>query len=117
MSIVTLSRDVCQLLIHLADLTLDDRSKLQPITLSHHTHGIPLAKCTAQHLHRQRVLQFPLDSSLERSGATGLLPPTYSSLPRLLVMMITVLRKSTVRPCPSVRRRSSSICKRTLTRN
>ena len=35
-------------------------------------------------------------------------------LPRLLVMMTTVLVKSTTRPCPSVSRPSSSSCKRTL---
>src|SRR3954452_13116969 len=40
--------------------------------------------------------------------------PTMSSDPRLLVMMITVLRKSTVRPCESVSRPSSSTCNRVL---
>jgi hypothetical protein len=33
-----------------------------------------------------------------------------NSLPMLEVMTITVLRKSTVRPCPSVSRPSSSTC-------
>jgi len=37
-----------------------------------------------------------------------------SPVPKLLVMMITVLRKSTVLPCPSVRRPSSIICNRML---
>ena len=35
-------------------------------------------------------------------------------LPRLLVSTMMVLRKSTVRPCPSVSRPSSSTCRSTL---
>eukprot|EP01085_Mycamoeba_gemmipara_P004069 Mycagemm_TRINITY_DN10252_c0_g2::TRINITY_DN10252_c0_g2_i1::g.4069::m.4069 type:complete len:126 gc:universal TRINITY_DN10252_c0_g2_i1:1170-793(-) len=36
------------------------------------------------------------------------------SAPRLLVMMITTLLKSTVLPCPSVRRPSSNTCSKTF---
>ena len=39
---------------------------------------------------------------------------TSRSAPRFEVMMISVFLKSTVRPCPSVSRPSSSTCRRTL---
>src|SRR5208282_4319925 len=51
--------------------------------------------------------------SLRRSSS--LFAPAMRSEPRLLVRMTSVLRKSTVRPCPSVSRPSSINCKRTFT--
>src|SRR3954454_11559378 len=64
--------------------------------------------------------KWPRSSAITRSRASGLSWPsavTPSSRycdPMFDVMMITVLRKSTVRPCASVSRPSSSTCSRVL---
>ena len=64
--------------------------------------------------------KYPRISAITRSRASGLISPsavasaTRYSEPMLEVMMMTVLRKSTVRPCASVSLPSSRTCSSVL---